>query len=54
MRKVSLKSTALAVSSVLDYVNEKGSLLNEVHINQEHVEGAKVALERMIEIVEKG
>ncbi len=54
MRKVTLKSTALAVSSVLDYVNGNGSLLNEVHVNQEHVEGAKIALERMIEIVEKG
>lgn len=54
MRKVTLKNTAIAVSSVLDYVNGNGSLLNEVHVEQEHIDGAKIALQRMIEIVEKG
>ncbi len=54
MRKVTLKNTASAVSSVIDYVNGSGTLLNEVHVDQAHIEGAKIALERMIEIVEKG
>ena len=54
MRKVTLKSTARAVSSVIDYVNGNGGLLNEVHVEQAHIDGAKIALQRMIEIVEKG
>lgn len=54
MRKVTLKNTALAVSSVIDHVNGSGSLLNEVHVEQEHINGARIALQRMIDIVEKG
>jgi quinolinate synthase len=54
MRKVTLKNTALAVSSVLDRVNGSGSLMNEVRVEQEHIHGARIALQRMIDIVEKG
>ncbi|HPS58447.1 MAG TPA: quinolinate synthase [Spirochaetota bacterium] len=54
MRKITLKNTALAVSSVIDYVNGNGILRNEVHVEQEHIDGARIALQRMIEIVEKG
>ncbi len=54
MRRITLKNTALAVSSVIDYVNGKGSLLNEVRVKQEYIDGARVALQRMIDIVEKG
>jgi len=53
MRKVTLRNTALAVSSVIDYVEGRGPLRNEVFVSKEHIEGARVALQRMIDIVEK-
>lgn len=54
MRKTTLKNTALAVSSVVDYIEGNGSLLNEVHVDPGHIEGARIALRKMIDIVEKG
>lgn len=54
MRKTTLKNTALAVSSVIDYVRGRGKLINEVHVEQEYIDGARIALQRMIDIVEKG
>lgn len=53
MVKITLLNTALTVRSIEDYVSGRGSLLNEVFVDEKLKVNAKIALQRMIDIVEK-
>ena len=53
MVRITLLNTALAVSSIEDFIAGKGTLLNEVFVDEKLKENAKTALQRMIDIVEK-
>jgi quinolinate synthase len=52
MKKITLLNTALAVQSVENFIDGKGELLNEITVSEELKKYSKVALEKMIEIVE--
>jgi quinolinate synthase len=52
MVKLNLKNTAETIKSVEDYIEGKGQLKNEVFVDKNLVENAKIALQKMIDIVE--
>jgi len=52
MVKLTLGNTAETIKSVEDFLAGKGSLKNEVFVDKNLVENAKIALQKMIEIVE--
>jgi quinolinate synthase len=52
MVKLTLRNTADSIKSVEDYIAGNGPLKNEVFVDKNLVENAKIALKRMIEIVE--
>ncbi len=52
MVKLNLRNTAETIKSVEDYAAGKGSLKNEVFVDYKLKENAKIALQRMIDIVE--
>jgi len=52
MVKLTIKNTAETIRSVEDFINGKGSLKNEVFVDKNLVENAKIALQKMIDIVE--
>ena len=53
MVKLTLRNTAESVKSVEDYIAGTGPLKNEVFVDKNLVENAKLALQKMIDIVEK-
>lgn len=53
MVKLTLKNTAESVKSVEDFISGSGPLKNEVFVDDGLVKNAKIALQRMIDIVEK-
>ncbi|MCL1865565.1 MAG: quinolinate synthase NadA [Spirochaetes bacterium] len=52
MMKINLRNTAEIIKSVEDYIGGKGDLKNEVFVDDRLKGNAKIALNRMIEIVE--
>lgn len=52
MVKLTLRNTAETVKSVEDYIAGKGPLRNEVFVDQRLTANARIALQRMIDIVE--
>ena len=52
MVKLTLRNTAESIKSVEDYIAGNGSLKNEVFVDKNLVENAKLALQKMIDIVE--
>ncbi|MCL2156035.1 MAG: quinolinate synthase NadA [Leptospirales bacterium] len=52
MVKINLKNTAEIIKSVEDFIDGKGVLKNEVFVENRLRENAKIALNRMIDIVE--
>lgn len=52
MGKVNLLNTALVIKSIDDFLSEKGSLKNEITVDERLKANARIALNRMIAIVE--
>jgi len=52
MVKINLYNTAVAIQSIEEYLIGKGDLKNEINVNKKLREGARAALNRMIDIVE--
>lgn len=52
MVKLNLKNTADTIKSVEDFIDGKGPLKNEVFVDRNLIENAKIALQKMIDIVE--
>ena len=52
MIKINLKNTAEIIKSVEDFIDCKGALKNEVFVEDRLKENAKIALNKMIDIVE--
>jgi quinolinate synthase len=52
MVKLTLRNTAESIKSVEDYIAGTGPLINEVFVDKNLVENAKLALQKMIDIVE--
>ncbi len=52
MAKINLVNLAEAIESIDEYYTNGGKLINEVFVKNEYKENAKIALEKMIEIVE--
>ncbi len=53
MAKISLLNTALAIKSIEEFISGKGPLMNEVFVDEKLKANARIALQRMIDIVEK-
>ena len=53
MIKINLKNTADIIKSIEDFIDGKGALKNEVFVENRLRENAKIALNRMIDIVEE-
>ncbi|MBN2436433.1 MAG: quinolinate synthase NadA [Spirochaetes bacterium] len=53
MEKTSLEKVAASLKSIVDYKNGKGELVTEIRVQPEFKDGAKKALQTMMDIVQK-